>query len=531
MARRVLLVYPEFPGNNLLNYQYMCDLYPGCKSVMPPLGLTTFAGLLDDRFAVRMVDCNVEPLTDADLAWADAVAISGMHPQRPGIHETARRARDAGCATVLGGPSVNICPEYYPELDALHVGEIGDATTRLVAWLAGVEGPQEAQQVFTVEEKTPMDDQPMPRFGVLDPAAYLTMPIQFSVGCPFTCEFCDIPVIYGRVPRIKSGERVVREIQAIYDTGFVGTVIFVDDNLIANRRALREMLPALAEWQRANGYPYPLASEASLNLAKDTTTLEMLREARMTHLFVGIETPNTSTLQVIDKRQNTRADMVESLHTIESYGIEILIGIILGFDTDTRRSGAEVRKFVHEAHVPIVYFNLLAALPKTPLWHRLTDEGRLRGTQSDRLLRGLTSNVEFTLPEDVVKEMLYDCVRDVYSPEQTFARYTWNCENVYGRTLQGIPPVRTWKERAFVIRFTLGTLWNVIWIAGIRAPWRRLFWRYVRRIRQLKREGRIASVLEALLRTVPNARHLIVWGERLLVEAAQEPGDEAREAA
>jgi hopanoid C-2 methylase len=525
-ARRVLLVYPRFAPNHLLNYEYMTTFYPNRRAVMPPLGLLTFGAFLRDRggFDLRLVDENVRPLAGADLEWADVVAVSGMHPQRRRITEILQAANQSGRLTVLGGPSVSICPEFYPQADVLHVGELGDATERLVDALAA---KPTSQVVLETRHKLPMEEQPLPALELVDVRHYLVMPVQWSVGCPFRCEFCDIPAIYGRVPRTKSGERVVRELQRIYDTGFIGTILFVDDNLIANRKELRRVLPRIVAWQRSKGYPYPLTGEATIDLACEGDLLAGLREARFTHIFFGIESPDPHTLVDIDKKQNLRLPLLDAIRRVEFGGIEAIFGIIFGFDGDDAETGDRVTAFLREAQAPIVYFNLLAALPKTPLWDRLSKEGRLLDVsggdplRSEELLSCLTTNVAYKLPNEAVVRMLQRTVAQVYAPAEVFARMAWNAEHVYGRQIQGRPPIRTPRDVARLLSFTLGTLGRVIVEAGLRSRYRWQFWRFAARLLVLRCRGRVGSFLEVLLRVVPNAHHLIEWARRLRLEADQ----------
>jgi radical SAM superfamily enzyme YgiQ (UPF0313 family) len=345
--------------------------------------------------------------------------------------------------------------------------------------------------------------------------------MQFSVGCPFVCEFCDIPMIYGNKARLKEPERLVEEMQAVYDTSFIGTVLFVDDNLIAHKAAAKRMLPEVIAWQKAHNYPFPLTAEASVNLAADEELLGLLQQARLTHMFLGVESPDPETLNAIAKTQNTRNPLIDSIRRIQAHGIEVVMGMIFGFDNDTEESGERMRRFVAEANAPIVYFNLLAALPKTPLWDRLQKEGRLLDDggdtlRSEELLSCLTTNVRYNLPNDMVIRMLLDTVRDVYSEDSVFARERWNAENVYGRQTQGIPPMRTWKERGAILRYTFETLAKVFWRCGVAAPYRAKFWRWVYLLARLRLQGRIRSFLEVLLRVTPNAHHLIEWGRVLL---------------
>lgn len=531
MRRRVLLVYPKFAANNLLAYENMASFFIDKKAVMPPLGLLILgARLLAEQHLVRLVDENVRPLTDADLEWADVVAVSGMHPQRRRIDELIARANRLGKLTALGGPSANICPEYYPQVDLLHVGELGDGTDALLEYLRSGAGKPRAQVVFKTTRILPLDEQPMPARSLIDVNAYLVQPVQFSVGCPFSCEFCDIPIIYGRVARLKSGRRVVQELEAVYRSGFVGTILFVDDNLIANHAAVRAMLAEVGAWQRARGYPYPLTGEASIDLARDKETLRLMQAARFTHMFVGVESPDPETLKRISKRQNVMDPLIDSLRVLEAHGLEPILGMIFGFDTDRPESAAAVMHFVAEAKAPIVYFNLLGALPKTPLWHRLEREGRLLAdshgdrAQSESLLSCMTTNVRFALPNDVVKASLRRTVREVYSPREVFRRFTWIVEHVHAVQHQGQPPHETRGQQAYLARFAAIALWRVMARLATSAELRHELKRFVRALRSMKRRGLITSVLQELVLVVPNAYHLITWGQTLL---ADEQGREA----
>jgi hopanoid C-2 methylase len=520
--RKVLLVYPRFAPNNLLNFEWQTPFYPGKRAVMPPLGLLILAGLLVQAggFELRIVDENVQPLENGDLAWADVVALSGMHPQRRRIIQILEEAKRLGKLTVLGGPSVSICPEYYPQADFLHVGEIGDATAELIHVLRHTDGRSRRQRIFRTENKTPLDDQPLPALKLIEVNRYIVIPMQFSVGCPYTCEFCDIPAIYGRIARTKSTARIVRELDCIRDTGFVGTILFVDDNLIANRKALRAMLPAVIAWQKQHQYPYPLTGEATINISREPEILRLLHDARFTHLFLGVESSEEETLRHISKKQNTQDPLIESIRRIQAFGFELILGMIIGFDTDTPETGVRMARFLRQANAPIVYFNLLAALPKTPLWERLKREERLIDREGDtlrseELLSCLTSNVRYKLPQEMVRRMLCDMVAEVYSPEEVYRRYLWNAKNVFGSQIQGMPPMRTRGERKYLMMLMIGTLLRVVRDGGFATDHRKLFWRYLWQLIKLRQTGKIGSVLEPLLRTVPIAHHLVVWGREL----------------
>ena len=380
-----------------------------------------------------------------------------------------------------------------------------------------------------MKEKATLDEQPLPALHLVDVSRYLLVPIQFSVGCPFTCEFCDIPMIYGRVARLKTPERVLAELDALYQRGFIGAVMFVDDNLIANKKALRALLPHLIEWQKARDYPFAFTSEASLNLSREAELLEMLRQARFTHMFVGVETPEPTTLVQISKKQNTMGPVVESLRVIEKAGLEVLIGVIFGFDSDTPETGRMMTKFIAEAAAPIIHFNMLAALPKTrrcgTAWSwrgRLTPARGRREARPCSLLGCLNTNVQTKLPLHVTKQMLVDTMRDAYSPEQVFARYTWNLENVYGKFIFGRPPSKTWAHVKYMVPFAAKMMWNVLKL-GFTADYKKYYWRYLWKAIKLRLRGKIPSVLDVMFRVLPTAHHLIAWNRAYLENMARIP--------
>ncbi len=334
---------------------------------MPPQGLLLIAAYMPEHWAVRFIDENIRPASVADITWADVVLVSGMHIQAPQIHDIARRAKAAGKVVVLGGPSVSSAPEMYPDFDYLHVGEIGDSTDRLLACLDESCAPPPAQVRFETVERLPLSDFPIPAYHLIRLDRYLLGSVQFSSGCPYRCEFCDIPALYGRQPRLKTPEQLTAELDAMLAQGAHPSVVyFVDDNFIGNRKAAREMLPHLIEWQKRHGHPLRFACEATLNLAKQPEILALMRAAEFHTVFVGIETPEVDALKHMRKEQNASLPMLEAIGTLNSYGLEVTSGIILGLDTDTADTEARLKAFIDASQVPILTINLLQALPKTP---------------------------------------------------------------------------------------------------------------------------------------------------------------------
>jgi radical SAM superfamily enzyme YgiQ (UPF0313 family) len=297
--------------------------------------------------------------------------------------------------------------------------------------------------------------------------------LQFSSGCPYRCEFCDIPGLYGRQPRLKTPAQITAELDAMRSQkGCPPVVYFVDDNFIGNRKATREMLPHLIAWQKRHGYPLQFSCEATLNIAKQTEILELMREAMFLGLFVGIETPEADALKAMRKDQNNAVPMMESIRTLNGYGLEVTSGIILGLDTDTPDTEVRVKDFVELSRIPMLTMNLLQALPKTPLWDRLERERRLDHDPA------LESNVRFLRPYDEVVGMWRRCIAHAYDPERLFARFEHQIDATYGNRM--IPPARgrlTWTN----LKFAMGFLSRLVLHIGIRSDYRRHFWKTTRR--------------------------------------------------
>lgn len=486
ISRRALCVSPRYePSFGAFHYAY--ELTDGVKAFMPPQGLLVIAAALPQHWQVRFIDENMARATEADFAWADVVLVSGMHVQRREIHGICRRAHRAGKTAVLGGPSVSACPEVYPEFDYLHVGELGDATEELFARLEQDCARPERQVVLTTRERRALTEFPEPAYELAQINRYFLGSIQFSSGCPYQCEFCDIPGLYGRVPRLKTPEQITGELDKLLAFGVTGDVYFVDDNFIANRRAAKELLPHLIEWQRKNGYAISFSCEATLNIARATDILALMREAGFNTVFCGIETPEPEALKAISKSHNMMTPMLESVETLNSYGMEVVSGIILGLDTDTPQSGERILEFIEASHIPMATINLLQALPRTPLWDRLKSAGRLIEEDDER-----ESNVDFLMPYDEVVSTWRDVTGRAYAPEVLFARFEHQAAQTWpNRFPRPASPQRaSWRN----IRMGLIVLSKVLWKVGVMSDYRRVFWRYA--WPKLK-QGEIESVIHA----------------------------------
>jgi radical SAM superfamily enzyme YgiQ (UPF0313 family) len=366
-----LLIYPKFP-DTYWSFKHALS-FQGKRAAQPPLGLMTIAALLPASWPRRLVDTNVERLTDKDLAWADVAMISGMHVQHAQLVAIVERCRARGLRTVVGGPITSSMPRADIKADHIVIGE----AEALIAELAEDLTAGRARPVYQASERPAMELSPLPELGLIKMKRYNTMTVQYSRGCPFNCEFCDIIEIYGRRPRTKAVAQVLAELDQLQQAGWRDAVFIVDDNFIGNKKRARELLIAMAEWGHAHNYPFRFLTEASLNLADDLELLQLFKDARFTAVFLGIETPDEASLIANHKLQNTRRDLLDSVARIQQYGIEVMGGFILGFDTDREDIFDRMVDFIQKSGIALAMVGLLQAMPGTQLFRRLRSEGRI----------------------------------------------------------------------------------------------------------------------------------------------------------
>ncbi len=371
---KVLLINPEFP-DTYWSFRHALS-FEGKRSAYPPLGLLTVAAMLPHSWERRLVDMEVRDLRTSDIEWADMVFITAMLVQKDALLRVIERCKSLGKRVVIGGPYVSTT-ETLPPADHIFIGE---AETTLPQFFADLER-DEAKPVYQATDKPPLALTPVPDFKIADLNRYASMSIQYSRGCPFNCEFCDIIEIYGRVPRTKSNQQVMAELDALKRLGWTGTVFIVDDNFIGNKRNVKRLMPDLIRWQQDNHHPFALLTEASVNLADDHDLLDSMRSAGFNSVFLGIETPVAESLKEAQKSQN-RGNLLESVKTIQSYGMEVMAGFIVGFDNDPEDIFQRQIDFIRDSAIPLAMVGLLTALPDTQLWRRLKKEGRLLAESS-----------------------------------------------------------------------------------------------------------------------------------------------------
>ena len=519
MSLNVLMVFPRFNENSFWSLRAACKIY-GARCPTPPLGLLTLAALLPQDWTMRLVDRNVRALKPADLAWADVVMTGGMLPQRPDTLDVIRLCREAGKPVVVGGPDSTSCPEIYEAADFLVLGEAEGIISEFVAaWNRGERTGRFRAEKFTAD----VTASPVPRFDLIDTRNYLYIGVQFSRGCPFNCEFCDIIELYGRVPRSKTNEQMLAELQAIYDTGHRGHVDFVDDNLIGNKKALKRFLPLLEQWQIERGFPFKLSTEASINLSDDEQLLQMLARANFFLVFVGIESPDTDTLVATRKKQNTRRSLAESVHRIYAAGIFVIAGFIVGFDTEKGGVADGMIDCIEATSIPTCMVGLLTALPNTQLYRRLEREQRLLPFHSNSSGDQCTAGINF-VPKRPRREILTDYRRilaSVYAPDAYFERVRTMALALRRPTLGDGTPVKISGRDAVALMKIM------VQVNILRPHLRRPFWRTVTEVAKKNPAALEACLVQVVqyLHLGPFAQYVQREIDRQIAELDREPAE------
>ena len=413
----ILLLYPEYPVS-YWGFQYALP-FVHKKAAFPPLGLMTIAAMMpDDAYQKRLIDMNVQPLHDRDLRWADLVMISAMVVQRASVRAIIDRCKALKVKTVAGGPLFSSESEDYDDVDYLVLGE-GEVT--MPQFLADYRADK-ATHLYKSDRFPDLSETPIPQWNLIDIKKYASMNIQYSRGCPFNCEFCDITHLYGRRPRTKSAAQVLSEMQSLYETGWRDGVFFVDDNFIGNKkRTVEEILPAIAAWMDAHGRPFKFITETSINLADDEELMNAMVRAGFRQVFIGIETPDEDSLNECNKNQNQGRDLLACIKKIQAFGLEVQGGFIVGFDNDKLSIFNRMVEFIQESGITTAMVGLLNAPKGTRLHQRMVKEGRMTTDFSG-------SNTDFSLnfapkmDREILVNGYQSIVSRIYSPKYYYER-------------------------------------------------------------------------------------------------------------
>jgi radical SAM superfamily enzyme YgiQ (UPF0313 family) len=413
---KILFVYPRYP-DTFWSFRHALK-FISKKASFPPLGLLTVAAMIPAEWEQRLVDLNVSLLNDEDIRWADYVFLSAMSVQEASVRNIINRCKIIGTKIIAGGPLFTARCEEFEEIDHLVLNE---AEITLPLFLSDLRNDH-LKHIYTTTEWADITTTPVPRLDLIDFRNYASMNIQYSRGCPYDCDFCDITVLYGRRPRTKTKEQVIADLDNLYNAGWRGNVFFVDDNFIGNKTNVKEeILPALIGWGRKRNFPFIFSTEASINLADDEALMTLMVQAGFDAVFIGIESPNEDSLIECGKVTNKNRDMIACVKNIQQFGLQVQGGFIVGFDNDPVTIFEKLSAFIQESGIATAMVGLLNAPKGTKLYKRLKNEGRL--------LQSFTGdNTDFSM--NFIPKMDYETLlegyknilRQIYSPKHYYAR-------------------------------------------------------------------------------------------------------------
>jgi len=460
---KILLVYPQYP-DTFWSFKHALKL-ASKKASFPPLGILTVAAMLPQEWEKKLVDMNVAPLTDEAIKWADYVFISAMTVQRDSVKEVISRSKELDTKVVAGGP---LFTTDHKEFEGVDHFVLGEAEITLAPFLEDLKNNC-AKHIYESQERPDITKTPIPLWSLINMKKYSSMNIQYSRGCPFNCEFCDIIILNGHTPRTKDGAQMVAELDALYRHGWRGGVFIVDDNFIGNKKKLKaETLPAIIEWTKTKRYAIALATEASINLADDEELMKLMAKAGFNQVFVGIETPNEASLVECAKSQNQNRDLVSSVKKIQNYGMEVQGGFIVGFDSDPLSIFRSQINFIQKSGIVTAMVGLLNAPPGTRLYQRLKKENRLlkrfSGDQMDCSLNFIPKMNHETLINGY-KNIL----NTIYSPKQYYERIKTFLKEYRPIKREQLPKVHLYQITAFL---------KSVWFLGIKERGRKYYWRF-----------------------------------------------------
>lgn len=464
---KALLIYPLFPPT-FWSYEKILELVDR-QVLLPPLGLITVAGILPQDWEFKLVDRNIRSVTEAEWQWADLVIFSAMIVQQQDLIAQIQQAKQRGKLVAVGGPYATSVPHELQGAGAdFLVLDEGEITLPLFVEALN---KGETSGIFRTTEKPAVTETPIPRYDLLELDAYDSMSVQFSRGCPFQCEFCDIIVLYGRKPRTKTPTQLLQELDYLYQLGWRRSIFMVDDNFIGNKRNVRLLLKELKIWQAEHGYPFKFNTEASIDLAEDPELMELMVECNFDAVFLGIETPDQESLELTKKFQNNRNSLSESVEKIITTGLRPMAGFIIGFDGEKKDAASRIVRFVEEAAIPTAMVSMLQVLPNTALWHRLEKEGRLRNDVKQDINQTTLINFIPTRPVEDIAEEYITAFWQLYDP-QVFLDRTYRCFLKLGAPKCKTPlKIPNWID--------IKALAIVIWRQGVKRQTRWQFWHHL----------------------------------------------------
>jgi radical SAM superfamily enzyme YgiQ (UPF0313 family) len=518
---KCLIVQTKFSPYSFWNYQEVCDIV-GARYPAAPLGLLTVAALLPQHWTFKLIDENVEPLLDEHLQWADLVCAGGMLPQQKSLLDLIERAHKLNCTVVIGGADPTSQPDLYNSADFLVLGE-GEMTIPM--FLESLKNGA-ASGIYQSNEKADMLKAVVPRYDLIRFRDYIMIGLQYLRGCPFECEFCDIIELFGRTPRYKSTQQVIKELQSLYDLGYRGHIDFVDDNFIGNKKKVKELLREIRKWTVEHKYPFFFTTEASINLADDQELLKLMKEVDFRYVFLGIETPENETLALNHKTQNINKSVTEAVKKIMSYGIVCNGGFIIGFDSDSENIAENMISCVQDSGICMAMVGLLYGLPNTQLTRRLEAEGRLfRNISkqiSEREIDQSTGGLNFAtkIPRIDVLNNFIHVVDYIYEPINYYKRVVYNGLNL-NSAYKHKPNFGTWLiyMRSFI---------RVCRIAGFNRRTGNLYWKMIFTVLLQNPKGIEAAVnLAAMFIHFQNQKEYVITQMKVMINEIELEGESA----
>ncbi len=464
--KNILLVYPEYT-KTFWSFDNILKIL-GKKATFPPLGLLTISKMLPENWNKKLIDINIENLSDSHIQWADLIFISGMIVQKESATQIIARVKEFNKTIVAGGPLFTTGFEDFPLVDHFFLGEAENTINEFIEDLEN----NSLKKFYKCDSFPDIEESPAPDWGIINIQRYHSMCIQFSRGCPFNCEFCDVVILNGRNPRTKTKEQILAELDMLHKLGWRGGLFFVDDNLIGNKKKLKkEILPAIIDWQRKRRYPFSFNTQVSINLADDDKLISLLVESGFTTVFIGIETPDEKSLEECSKYHNKNRDLIASVKKLQNAGLEVQGGFIVGFDSDTTSIFQRQIEFIQNSGIVTAMVGLLTALPKTRLYKRLVETKRITSESSANNTLFSTLNFKPKMDVKVLFSGYRKILDTIYGPKEYYERIK--------TFLKEFRPPKKRTQRIRIKLFHVRAFFSSFWLLGLKNKGRRYFWQFV----------------------------------------------------